>query len=119
MNRLPLYEKGRRIGIYGIGRHTQAFLNLYRRLVGEIWCDLIFIVTEKKAEKVFNCPVLAFTECRRMVDEVIISSKLYQQEMKENLLKEGFEESKMILLYQQGDVCDLVTIEEVLLCNEK
>ena len=119
MMRLPLYKKGCRIGIYGIGRHTQALLNLYQKLAGEIQCGLFFVVTEKTTEKVFNCPVLAVTECRGLVDEIIISSKLYQQEMKENLIKEGFEENKIILLYQQGEVCDLVTIEEVLSCNEK
>lgn len=118
MKQLPFHRKGCRIGVYGIGRHTQALLNLYQKLVGEIQCDLFFIVTEKATEKVFNCPVFAVTECRGLADEIIVSSKLYQQEMKENLLKEGLEEDKIILLYQQGAICDLVTIEEVLLCNE-
>lgn len=112
---LPFHRKNRRVGVYGIGRHTQALLNLYHRLVGRIQCELFFIVTKKTCENVFECPVLSFTECGGGVDEIIISSKLYQQEMKENLMKVGIEKSKMILLYQQGDVCDLVTIEEVLL----
>lgn len=119
MKQLPFHREGCRIGVYGIGRHTQALLNLYQKLVGEIQCDLFFIVTEKTTEKVFNCPVFAVTECRGLADEIIVSSKLNQQEMKENLLKEGLEEDKIILLYQQGEVCDLVTIEEVLSCNEK
>lgn len=114
MRKLPFDKENYRVGVYGIGRHTQAVLNLYRRLVDAIRCDLFFVVTEKTNDEFYNCPVLSVSECKETVDTIIISSRLYQQEMKENLAKIGIDESKMILLYQRGDICDLITVDEIL-----
>ena len=111
---LPFYKEGCRVGVYGIGRHTEAFLNLYRNLIGEIRCDLYFIVTEKTADTYADRPVLSVAECKGFVDAVIISSRIYQEEMKENLIREGMDERYVILLYQQGDICDFITVNEIL-----
>ncbi|MCI9489602.1 MAG: glycosyltransferase family 2 protein [Dorea sp.] len=113
MKNLPFHKKGLRIGIYGTGRHTQAVLNLYRKLVGDIRCDLYFIVTWKTDDEFAGRPVLGLSECSGTGDAVIISSRLYQQEMKENLKREGIEEKQMIFLYQPGDICDMVRIHEL------
>lgn len=34
--------------------------------------------------------------------------------MIENLMKEDIDKNKMILLYRKGDICDLVTVDEIL-----
>lgn len=115
MKELPFNKISCRVGIYGIGRHTQAVLNLYRLLIGEIQCDLYFIVTVKTSDEFCNRPILAVSDCKGVADEIIISSRIYQQEMKENLIEEGIDENKMITLYQQGDIYDFITINELLM----
>lgn len=114
MKAIPFQEKGRRIGVYGIGQHTKALLNLYQSLVSEIQCELYFIITKKSEDEFFGRPILAVSECRKIVDEIVISSKLYQQEMKDSLMREGVEENKVILLYNRDDICDLVIMNEIL-----
>lgn len=114
LKELPLHKESCRVGIYGTGRHTEALLGLYKKLGGEIRCDLYFIVTEKTNDRYANRPVLAVPECKGFVDEIIVSSRIYQEEMKENLLKEGLDENHVILLYRQGDICDLITINDIL-----
>ncbi len=114
ITKLPFRKKNHRVGVYGIGRHTQAVLNLYKRLVGEIYCDLYFIVTSKSNDEFEGRPILSVSEIRGAIDEIIISSWLYQHEMIENLMKEGIDKNKMILLYRKGDICDLVTVDEIL-----
>lgn len=114
MKNLPFHKKGLRIGVYGTGRHTQAVLDFYRKLAGDIQCDLYFIVTWKTDDEFEGRPVFGLSECSGTGDAVIISSRLYQQEMKENLMREGIEEKQMIFLYQPGDICDMVRIHELL-----
>ncbi len=114
LRELPMGKKGCRAGIYGTGRHTQALLKLYSMLTGTIQCELYFIVTEKTCDQFLNRPVIAVSECRDMVDVVIVSSRAYQQEMKESLINKGMEEEKVILLYGHEDVCDLITVSELL-----
>lgn len=111
---LPLYKKGTRVGIYGIGRHTQALLNLCRKLVGGIQCNLCFIVTERMEDKYLGYPLLSPSECKNVIDVVILSSKTYQQGMKETLIKAGIEAEKVISLYQRGDICDWIMLNEIL-----
>ncbi|MCI9452731.1 MAG: glycosyltransferase [Dorea sp.] len=109
LKRLPLNQPARRVGIYGCGRHTVELLRLYVRLVGKIQSDLYFIVTEKKEKEFQSRPVITVAECKNIVDTVIISSKLYQQEMRENLKKNGVDIQNVIVLYEPGDVCDFIT----------
>lgn len=115
MRKLPFYRKGYRIGLYGIGRHTKAILSLYKRLVGEIKCELYFIVTQKNCDKFFNRPVFSASECGEFLDKIVISSKLYQQDMRENLIQQGINQEKMILLYQRGDIFDFTVIDKLLI----
>lgn len=114
LKELPFHKEGCRVGVYGIGRHTEAILNLYRSLIGEIRCGLHFIVTEKTSDTYANRPVLAVSECEGFVDAVVVSSRIYQEEMKQNLIREGMDEKNVILLYRQGDICDFITINEIL-----
>ena len=114
LKELPFHKEGCRVGVYGIGRHTEAILNLCRSLIGEIRCGLHFIVTEKTSDTYANRPVLAVSECEGFVDAVVVSSRIYQEEMKQNLIREGMDEKNVILLYRQGDICDFITINEIL-----
>lgn len=114
MKELPFYKDRCRVGVYGTGRHTEALLSLYRNLIGEIRCDLYFIVTEKTTDTYADRPVFAVSECKGLLDAAIISSRIYQEEMKENLIREGLDEKDMILLYRREDICDFIIINEIL-----
>lgn len=52
-----------------MGKHTQAFLALYGKLVGNICSDLHFVATIKKSNELLSYPVIDITEYK---DKIII-----------------------------------------------
>ena len=88
LKKLPLGEEGRNVGIYGTGRHTEGMLAVYRKLIGEIRCNLIFIDSRRDNEKYHGCQLIHYQKISSQpLDMVVISSFIYQQEMISNLNK--------------------------------
>lgn len=111
---LPLNEK-KRICIYGIGRHTECMLELYKTMVGEIISDVYFSVSQGTKEKVFCGKELRqVTNLYPNTEYIIISSKLYQAEMRKYLEQIGVNKQRIIELYGINDGVDFVTIYDTL-----
>lgn len=112
---LPFGQANVKIGIYGIGEHTKLLLEYYRKEVGEIKATLLFFVsTEKEAIKFHDKEVYTCAELPEDIDYILVSSYLYQREMYDNLQKQGVNKDKILLCYEETDVCDLVLCDWVL-----
>lgn len=115
LSRIPMNKKGVKIGIYGIGRHTANLMELYEQWLGKIECELIFIVTSCKKEMSYcNRTVISCCEIPENIDCILLSSMPYQNEMKKNLLCYGIDTDKIVTLYEEGDICDLIKVNWVL-----
>ena len=84
--------------------------------MGEILCDLYFIVTDR-------VPVTTCFQGRRLVscdeitdrtDKIVISSLFYQKDMYRELTDRGIPEKTIQRLYGNKDICDLNSIWSVL-----
>lgn len=113
---LPLSKSDKRIGIYGIGKHTEELFELYRRYMGEINPNMVFIITaNSKGEKLFKgCPLITCEEISKDIDNIIISSLKYQKEMSETLKKNGIDEDRVIKLYRNDEYCDYASVMRIL-----
>lgn len=87
--KLPLDDSGFKIAIYGTGGHTEGLLRAYSSLIGSIRANLCFfeseIMTDEQKEY-HGFPVKSYHEIDETYTLVIISSYIYQQEMKNNML---------------------------------
>ena len=86
LRKLPL-DKNILIGIYGIGKHTERMLDTYRRYIGPITANLIFLDSNMPSHTaVFGgCDVLNIKDISEELDLIIISSYRYQNEMDQKL----------------------------------
>lgn len=112
---VPFHQTGEKIGIYGIGQHTTDLLGFYKRFAGDIRCEIYFIVSECEDGRYFQDKPVA--SCERIptdTSHILISSRLYQEEMIGNLLSAGVEKEKIIVLYRDDDICDLTILRWVL-----
>jgi len=85
---LPL-NKQKRVGIYGIGDHTKRMLRWYEYFY-DIACELLFIDSfVNTGEKTYlGFPVINVNDIDKYeIDEVIISSVLYEKDMNMKLTK--------------------------------
>lgn len=111
---IPLGEK-KRIGIYGAGAHTESLFRLYQKLIGEIVADISMIVSNKSdVDSDKGITVKALDSISDDLDIYIISSKVYQEEMYQNLRKQMIPEQKISRLYDKNDAVDCVMIDKVL-----
>lgn len=110
LSRLPLNQANRKIGIYGIGQHTEKLMTLYERYVAKICCDLYFIETQKHRKVYMGKQVVGCNQISKDTDAVIVSSLLYGNEMLKELQNCGIKKDKIILLYNNDDKLDLVQI---------
>ena len=118
LQELPLGYSGTKIGIYGIGNHTTKLIDLYQRYVGKIESYFYFIVTETKGiEKFLDKQVVDCNNIPHDTDKIIISSRVYQSEMKKQLIEDGIESNKIYTIYEKDEICDLVLAWNIL--NEK
>lgn len=111
LSRLPFHDKEARIAIYGVGLHTSVLLDLYEETVGDIRCELYFLATAPgEGQRYRGQAVLRYTEVPGSVDYVVLSSRLYQDEMEKNMRSIGFDEGRILSLYDGTDFCDLTMI---------
>lgn len=114
MDSMMLHIKEKKIGIYGIGKHTMALLNIYSMLYGEINADIYFVVSEKKVDYFMGEKVYLCSELPQEIDLFVISSKIYQDGMYAELEKQNIDAEKICMFYQKHDICDLVVSEKIL-----
>lgn len=112
---LPFQRENASVGIYGMGKHTQILLNMYRKEIGPIRSELFFIVSEKKGKQCFfDRKVITYKEIPKNVDYIVVSSSLHQQEMYKNLLDENIAKDQIYLFYTRRSVCDLIMADWVM-----
>ena len=86
---LPLQNPEKLIGIYGLGAHTENLLERYERLIGKITTNVVFIDSTKptgeyyKGYQVYNVHDIL----QSGIDEIIISTALYEDEIYQNLIR--------------------------------
>ena len=113
---IPFGEKGKRIGIYGIGKHTMYLLNYYQEYIGNIEAETYFIVSDSEhAEMMEGRKVINYKEIKRKDDIFVVSSRIYQDEMIANLKSKGIEKNKIIKLYEKNDFYDLTFLNKIFL----
>lgn len=89
LKKLLLDDDTAKVGIYGIGGHTESLLNVYGILMGSVRSQLTFFETTVKEgnwKENFNYPVKSYLEIDDTYDLIIISSFIYQLDMKKNVL---------------------------------
>jgi len=111
---LSLSESGKTIGVYGVGRHTEVLMELYERFVGKIQADVFFIVTHKEIDMLNNRRVIQVDQIKEPYNRIIISSRLYEKEMKSMLEKTGIASSRVVSLYNDNDWIDIVVTNKIL-----
>lgn len=111
---LPLGDRHKRIGIYGTGKHTENLCALYEKYVGSIFCDAFFIETKKKAETFWGRKVVCCADIPCNTDMIIVSSRIYKEEMVNELVNRNIEKEKIVTLYDKEDKFDIVVIGELL-----
>lgn len=115
LSALPFEDKKLRVGIYGIGKHTQLLIKLYQKEIGEIHSNIFFIVSSNEGVSDFcGKPIFLYNEIPCNVDYIVLSSYLYQQEMYNNLCEIGFDEKRIFTLYKATDICDLIMLDWVM-----
>lgn len=89
LKKLPLGDDMAKVGIYGNGAHTEGLLSVYNALVGDVCSQLVFFETVIKDDKLKQntvYPVKSYLEIDDTYDLIIISSFIYQSDMKKNAL---------------------------------
>lgn len=113
---LCLNKEDHKIGIYGIGKHTEVMLNLYEKYIGKITCKCLYIVSEMTEKSFYNnqYEIVSYRNIPKDMDWVILSSWTYMDEMRENLRKTEIDSEKIYRLYRSDDTIDLVMANELL-----
>lgn len=115
LKNLPLSDSSQYVAIYGIGEHTKLLFKLYKKYIGEINSKICFIKTSAKVnEKYMGKEVFSSNVIPEAVNGVIVSSKVYQNQMVEELYKQGIEAEKIYTLYKREDFVDLIAIDNIL-----
>lgn len=87
LKKLPLNRENCKVGIYGMGKHTEGLLTIYENLIGKITCDMIFIDSQKDHGIYRDKKIIQYQKMDQNFDLIIISSFIYEQEMLRNVRK--------------------------------
>jgi hypothetical protein len=110
LKKIPFSEQDKKIAIYGIGRHTEKILSLYKEIVGKINCKLYFVVTDESSTGNYcGRNVVTCDQIENNTDFIVVSSMIYQNEILENLKERKVEKEKIITLYNGNETYDLIT----------
>lgn len=101
------------IAIYGIGKNTNAVIGLYELFIGKIKSEICYIVSDRNEMMQTNKMVYTCDELPNNVEKIVISSRVYQQEMLEKLKKSGISTEKINLIYYENDRFDLAFVAEM------
>lgn len=98
---IPIKWENRCVGIYGTGRNTERFLNVYRENVGEIRANLIFIdsVTLTGTKKYEGYDVFNINDIAHLKLEcIVIASSKFEQQIFETITAKYRNRFKIIRL---------------------
>lgn len=116
LKNLHLNDKNAKIGIYGMGKHTNVMFNLYEKYIGRIQCDFFYIVSDKAQIRISlnnkMSSIVLYNKIPEDADRIIISSLTYMNEMIENLKSVKIEYKKIYRLYSSNERFDLVRFNE-------
>lgn len=120
IKKIPLSDRDKKTGIYGIGKHTERMLDLYEKYIGEIIGEVFFIVTEnpKKQPDYKGYPLITCDSIPKDADWIIISSLTYKNDMIEQLERTGIAKGIIYEMYMNREYCDLLTITDILGLNQ-
>ena len=101
---LPLGEEGKKVGIYGLGVHTERLLEKYTYCVGDIKVDLFFIDSYKLSfeETYKGYDVYNVKDIGGRADCIIISSSLYEKAMYKTIKELYADSFKIYRFYEDA-----------------
>lgn len=115
---LCLNEEDMVIGIYGMGKHTTVMLDLYEKYIGKVKAKIFYIISEKEPQndnlENQDHKIVSYNHIPKGVDQIIISSWTYGNEMVSNLKTMEINPQKICLLYEPKEDFDLVRAYEFL-----
>lgn len=91
MKSIPFWEKGKVVGIYGSGAHTEGLTGLYRFLFGTVRSGIVYIDTYRESGSSDGKEYVNVRDADKLPDTVIISSYPYSDVMISNLSSAGKE----------------------------
>ncbi len=86
LQKLPFSDEKKKIGIYGMGKHTWGLLRNYKKLVGEIKCRITYIDSNviSYTSHIGLSDVINISDAASAgLDGIVISSFLHEKEMLE------------------------------------
>lgn len=92
LKKLPFSDETKKIGIYGIGKHSRGLLKNYESIVGEIKCQIIYIDSNviSYTRRIGYADIINICDAGSTgLDGIVISSFLHEQEL--------FEKAKNII----------------------
>jgi hypothetical protein len=98
--------KGKNIGIYGVGEHTDAILEAYGNLIGEVNFNIFFFDSNSNKWKMpyHNSMIIDPSEIGVLgLDRIIISSYAYQEEIYNSLKRYEERGIHIIKIYSEND----------------
>lgn len=102
-----------KIILYGLGKHTDCLKKFIQYFGIYDISKLLYMVSKKDLSMGVN--VIEVDELNNVgIDKIILSSKIYQEEMYEELLKRNVPEKKIYKLYGANDSVDAVIIYDAL-----
>lgn len=117
LKRILIPNSSRRIVIYGVGKHTEYLLKYIRQYHGNTLGELYFAVTEKDHLKFMDNRMIEIHMHPETIDQFVVSSQIYQDSMVKLLKANGIEDERIVLLYDETSVFDLVNIVPILLAS--
>ncbi|MFT8351718.1 glycosyltransferase family 2 protein [Clostridium saccharoperbutylacetonicum] len=108
VEKIPLNDKGKEIGIYGIGNHTKKFLEYYEKHFGIVKAGIKFIDTFKgRNEETFNeHTIININDINNFkFDCIIISSATYEKELYTNVIEILKNRVNVYRFYEKYDGC--------------
>lgn len=116
LKNLCFNDKNAKIGIYGMGKHTNVMFHLYEKYFGRIQCNFFYVVSDEAQMRTSinnkSCSIVLYNKIPKDTDRIIISSLTYMNEMIENLKSVNIEHKKIYPLYSSNERFDLVGFEE-------
>lgn len=84
LSKLPFSDEKAKIGIYGLGKHTQGLLRNYKKYVGEINCQITYINSDVNSYTIHIglSDVINIADAGSAgLDGIVISSFIHEKEM--------------------------------------
>lgn len=103
LTKIPLQNEKVVVGIYGVGKQTDCFIETYERLIGKIKCKIIYLETKvEKGKKYKGQQVYCMKDKIKELSIIIISSLRYQDNLIQNIKNTGTD-IEIFTLYDKNE----------------